>query len=132
MTAQDGTTTDTYTVAVTRAVLPVVATLEATGVTATAATFNGTVNANGASTAASFVYGVTTAYGSTVAAGPATVSGTNPTAVTASVTKLLPSTTYHYQLQGANAAGMAAGQDATFTTPANVATLSSLTRSGGD
>jgi phosphodiesterase/alkaline phosphatase D-like protein len=131
ITAQDGVTTNTYTLFVTRAELPTVTTGEVTGVLSNAATFNGTVNADGANTTASFQYGLTTNYGSTVTAVPATVTGSSDTAVSATVANLLPSTTYHYRVQGINASGTAQGLDATFTTSAFAATLSGLKVSSG-
>ena len=64
----------------------------ATEITRASATLNGTVNANGASTAVSFEYGLTTAYGNTVAGVPSPVTGNTVTPVTANITGLLPAT----------------------------------------
>ena len=110
---------------------PTVLTTAATSITATGATLNGSVNANGAGTTVSFDYGLTAAYGSNIAAVPSPVTGTSATAVSAVLSGLLPSTTYHYRATGGSAGGAAKGADATFTTPSNVATLSKLVLSTG-
>lgn len=73
-----------------------------------------------------FQYGTTTDYGGTANATPYQVSGSGTTAVTASLTGLLPGATYHYRLRGAdawNGGGYYDGEDMTFTTPSNVTTL---------
>jgi hypothetical protein len=95
---------------------PVCVTTAATAVTGTSATLNGTVNANGLSTAVTFNYGLTTAYGTSVPGVPATVTGTSVTPVSAAITGLTNSTTYHYQVVGVNSAGTTYGSDMTFTT----------------
>jgi hypothetical protein len=79
------------------------------------ATLNGSVNPNGRSTNWFFDYGTTTSYGSrtpvrNVGNGQAAV------AVSASLTSLTPSTTYHYRLVATNSAGTTYGTDATFAT----------------
>ncbi len=96
--------------------VPTVVTLPATAVTSTAATLNGTVNANIMSTTVTFDYGLTAAYGSSVAGVPGTVTGTTATPVAANLNGLLPGTTYHYRVSGVNANGTANGLDLTFTT----------------
>jgi len=63
VTAQDGVTTKTYTLIVTRVGSPTVTTLAASAVQFNAATLNGKVNPNGLLTTAHFEYGPTTAYG---------------------------------------------------------------------
>ena len=100
----------------TSAVIPTVSTSSASGVTATAATLNGTVNARNASTAVSFEYGLTDTYGNVVTAAQSPVTGTSTTAVTASITGLTPNTTYHYRVVGVNSAGEALGNDQIFNT----------------
>jgi hypothetical protein len=102
---------------------PVVTTTAATGVTTSAATLNGTVNANGATTTVTFEYGLTTAYGSTIAGVPGTVSGSSVTPVTANLTGLLPGNTYHYRTVGTNANGTSNGNDMSFTTTAIAPTV---------
>jgi len=109
--------------------VPVATTLAATSVGGSTAILNGTVNANGGNTAVSFDYGLDTTYGTNVAATPATVTGSTSTAVSAALTGLLPSTTYHYRINVSNSGELATGSDMTFTTPNT--TLSGLVLSTG-
>jgi hypothetical protein len=95
---------------------PTVVTTAATAITTTTATLNGTVNANGSSTAVSFDYGLTTAYGTTVPGVPSPVNGSGITAVAAAITGLTPGTLYHFRVNGTNSNGSANGSDLTFTT----------------
>ncbi|MCX6874714.1 MAG: cadherin-like beta sandwich domain-containing protein [Verrucomicrobia bacterium] len=105
---------------------PVVATGAATSITSADATLNASVNANSNSTAVSFEYGLTTAYGSTIAATPSSLTGEASTAVSASLSGLIPGTTYHYRVNATNAAGSTTGGDMTFATPSTNANLSDL------
>jgi hypothetical protein len=95
---------------------PTVTATPAVQVTATSATLSGTVNANGASTTASFDYGTTTSYGTNIGAVPATITGATDTPVSATITGLTPGTIYHYRVDGTNSAGTVNSTDATFTT----------------
>jgi len=95
---------------------PSVVTIAASTLLLDGATLNGTVNANGASTAVSFEYGLTIAYGSVVAGVPPTVTGTTVTPVSAAITGLLPFTTYHCRVIGVNSGGTSNGNDITFIT----------------
>jgi len=95
---------------------PAVVTTAATGIGLNGATLNGTVNANGASSAVIFEYGLTTSYGSTIAAVPPNVTGTAVTPVSAAVSGLLPGTLYHYRVVATNSGGAGNGNDMTFTT----------------
>ncbi|HEY3897136.1 MAG TPA: SBBP repeat-containing protein, partial [Chthoniobacter sp.] len=131
VTAQNLTTTTTYTLNVTRETAPAVTTLAVTALTATSATLNATVDANGATTTASFNYGKTATYGSTIAATPASVTGSTATGVSAKISGLTPLTTYYFQAKGVSAAGTGVGGGLNFTTPNNVATLSGLISSSG-
>ncbi|MBN8459840.1 MAG: cadherin-like beta sandwich domain-containing protein [Verrucomicrobia bacterium] len=109
------------------AMAPPTATTGAAGnVTDVSATLAGTVNANGANTAASFAYGLTTAYGGTVSATPSSISGSSSTAVSAALTGLAPGTTYHYRMVATSGVGTTYGTDRTFTTetPAYLSALS--------
>jgi hypothetical protein len=131
--AQDGTTTKTYTVTVTRtAVLANVsmAIPPVTPISATSVSLNGLVTANNGNTTASFDYGLTTLYGSN-AASPTPVTGNTQTAVSVTLTNLTPGSTYHYRLKGVNAAGTAVTTDGTFATPSNVSSLANLVISAG-
>ncbi|MBN2431478.1 MAG: hypothetical protein JXQ27_08375 [Acidobacteria bacterium] len=95
---------------------PTATTNAATGIGATQATFNGTVNANGASTTVWFEYGLDTSYGFTFPADPSPVTGSTDTAVSATVPELLPGATYHFRVVAQNAGGTTYGADMTFTT----------------
>ena len=96
---------------------PVATTEPATKVTSTTATLNGTVVPNQSGTTYYFQYGPTTAYGTQTPTQP--VNGMGAKSVSADVTGLSPSTTYHYRLVAVNSAGTTFGADATFTTTAS-------------
>jgi hypothetical protein len=99
---------------------PTATTTAATNVTSTTATLNGTVTANKSATTYHFQYGTTTAYGKTTPNQmQAAANGNNAHAVSAGVTGLAPSTTYHFRLVASNSAGGGNGLDMTFTTPAS-------------
>ena len=101
---------------------PAATTGAASAVTATTATLNGTVSPNKESTTYRFEYGTTTAYGSQTPAG--TSGGNADRPVSADITGLAPSTTYHFRLFATNASGTATGADAQFTTaPAGAAAV---------
>ena len=106
---------------------PQVATLAANNITDTAATLNGSVQANGSSTAVSFEYGLTNSYGTTLSAVPSPVSGAGSTATSAGLTGLVPGTLYHFRVVATNGIDTARGDDTTFTTTA-LATLAASRR----
>ena len=94
---------------------PAATTSPATQVTATTATVNGSVDPNKQDTTYRFEYGKTNAYGSsTPVQGP--VKGNSAKSVSAQLTQLAPSTTYHFRLVATNTSGTAQGADRTFTT----------------
>jgi len=95
---------------------PTAVTQATSAISTVAATFNGSITANGLNTNVSFQYGLTTGYGQTAgfAAGP--VTGTTPTPVNVSVSGLLPGTLYHVRVVATNTAGTTFGSDTTFTT----------------
>jgi hypothetical protein len=95
---------------------PTASTGNATGITPTSATLNGTVNPEGQSTTYDFEYGTTTAYGSQTAMAGAG-SGTAGVKVSSAIVSLKPNTTYHYRLVANNASGTTLGADVSFTTP---------------
>ncbi|MBN8459853.1 MAG: cadherin-like beta sandwich domain-containing protein [Verrucomicrobia bacterium] len=109
---------------------PVPETLAATSVTGRGARLEGRVSPSGNSIAVAFEYGLTTSYGSTVAAVPATATGTSPVSVSASLTGLLPATTYHYRVAVTRAGTLFYGEDASFTT-SDALTLANLAVDGG-
>jgi hypothetical protein len=95
---------------------PTASTGAATGVTATKATLNGTVNPDGLPTRWWFEYGPTEAYGSRTEVQEAG-EGSEAVAVDAALEGLEPGTTYHYRLVAESEDGEVAGGDATFTPP---------------
>ena len=97
---------------------PTAVTDAATAVGATAATFNGTVNASNTSAAVVFEYGLDTSYGKVVAADQSPVTGSTDTAVSRTVDDLAPNTTYHFRVVAQNVDNTEYGADATFTTSA--------------
>jgi hypothetical protein len=94
---------------------PTVATAPETGVSDTAATFNGSVNPNGQGTNYAFQWGPSTGYGhetSLTSAG----SGTTSSTVSANVSGLTPGTVYHFRIIAISDAGTSVGSDQSFTT----------------
>jgi phosphodiesterase/alkaline phosphatase D-like protein len=107
---------------------PAVATGAASSATQTAATLNATVNPNGATVSdCHFDYGVTTTYGSSAPCTPQPGSDASPVAVSASITGLSPSTTYHFRIVATNARGTSKGADVTFTTLADLPVPTAVT-----
>jgi hypothetical protein len=94
---------------------PAAATNSATNVAQSSATANGTVNPNGTDTSFYFQYGPTTSYGSST---PSTDvgAGTGDVPVSANLTGLSSTTTYHYRLVAVSSAGTTDGADQSFTT----------------
>ena len=109
---------NTYTVTASAATAPTATTGSASSVSSTAATLNGTVNANGASTTVTFNYGTSTSYGSIGTPTQSPVTGSTATAVSYALTGLTPNTTYHFRVVGVNSVGTTNGADSTFTTSA--------------
>lgn len=95
---------------------PVVVTEPASGVTSRAAMLNATVNPEGSAvTTCTFEYGTTISYGSSIPCSSLPGSGTSPVPVSAGVSGLRPSTTYHFRIVASNGSA-AAGSDRSFTT----------------
>jgi hypothetical protein len=112
----------------TPAVPPTVSTSEATAITETQVTLNGSVNPNNSDTHYYFEYGTTTAYGGTTPAPPGNDvgSGVSPVPVSATATGLQPGMTYHYRISASNAGGTERGTDRTLTTPAPAAAVAEV------
>jgi hypothetical protein len=97
---------------------PTATTNAASNLTSTSATLNATVLPNKNATTYYFQYGTTTGYGAkTATLGP--VKGNAGKSVSADVTGLTPSTTYHFRVVAMNSAGTAFGSDAMFRTAAS-------------
>ena len=116
VTAKDNagnTSTDTITVTYSAATKPTVTTGSASNVTATSATLTGTVNANGLSTTAWFEYGtVKGTYGNKTST--QTVTGSNDTTVSVTITGLTAETTYYYRIAAQNNSGTSYGEEMSF------------------
>ena len=93
---------------------PVVITNPATNVTSSSATLNASVDPHGLTTTVSFQYGTTTSYGHTTA--NQTKTGNTYQNVSANISGLTGSTTYHFRIVATNSAGTSYGGDRTFTT----------------
>jgi trimeric autotransporter adhesin len=94
---------------------PVVTTNPATNVTSSSATLNGSLDPHGLTTSVYFQYGTTTSYGSTTAS--QTKTGNTYQSVSANISGLAASTTYHFRIVAINSGGTRYGSDRTFTTP---------------
>ena len=93
---------------------PVVITNPATLIASFSATLNGSVDPHGLTTSVYFQYGTTTNYGLTTATQSKT--GNAYQNVTANISGLTASTTYHFRIVATNSAGTRYGSDRTFTT----------------
>lgn len=90
--------------------------------TRTTANLTGVVSGNGASTTVIFDYGTdSTAFSSNATANESPV-GANSVTVTASISGLLPSTTYYYRVRASNSVGGTNGTIRSFTTDAEIVT----------
>src|SRR5207249_3648683 len=78
------------------------------------ATLKGSVYPHGLTTTVYFQYGLTTTYGSTTAS--QTKTGDTYQSVSANISGLTASTTYHFRIIATNSAGTTYGSDRTFTT----------------
>jgi phosphodiesterase/alkaline phosphatase D-like protein len=96
---------------------PVAVTGSASGISASSATLNGTVDANGRATTYYFEYGSSTSYGTKTAAKSAG-SATNAQPVSTGISGLQAGHTFHFRLVATSDAGTSVGKDATFTTSA--------------
>jgi len=94
---------------------PVVTTNPATNVASSSATLNGSLDPHGLTTIVYFEYGTTTSYGLTTA--PHSHHGNIYLDVSAGISSLTASTTYHFRVVATNSAGTTFGSDRTFTTP---------------
>jgi hypothetical protein len=93
---------------------PGVTTNPATNVASFSATLNSSVYPHGLTTTVYFQYGTTTGYGHTTAS--QTKTGNTYQSVSANISGLTASTTYHFRIVATNSAGTRYGSDRTFTT----------------
>lgn len=101
---------------------PVVHTESATGVTSSEATLNAKVDPAGFATSCEFKYAATASYTASVPCASSPGSGTSAVAVTAALSNLEPSKTYHFAVVATNSKGVKQGADQTFTTSPVAAT----------
>jgi hypothetical protein len=100
----------------------VTTTAGASAITQSAATVAGTVDPNsGALSSCEVQYGTTSGYGSEAGCTSLPGGGASPVGVSASLSGLSASTTYHFRLVATNAGGTTYGSDQTFTTEASPA-----------
>ena len=92
----------------------VVTTTRRPNVASFSATLNGSVYPHGLTTTMHFQYGTTTSYGLTTT--PQSHNGNTYQSVTANISGLSASTTYHFRIVATNGAGTRYGSDRTFTT----------------
>ncbi len=111
---------------------PSATTLDASAVTNTTATLNGSVNANNYSTVVTFEYGLTTSYGSTADAIQSPVTGNLSIPVSSGITGLSPGTTYYFRIKAVNVGGTVYSTGLSFKTneapEANTGSASSVTQ----
>jgi hypothetical protein len=111
--------------------LPSATTQSATNLGSTTATLNALVNANGQSTTVNFEYGKTTSYGSVATATQSPATGTANSNMSANITGLTVSTTYHFRVKAVDEAGTVYGDDMSFTTsPPTYETINEKERNG--
>jgi len=103
---------------------PAVVTKPAFPITQTTATPGATVNPEGGEvTKCEFEYGETTSYGSKASCASLPGKGTEPVAVSATISGLSPNTTYHFRISATNAGGTSRGMDETARTLPNAPTV---------
>jgi len=107
--SSSGTTFTTLTAA------PTATTGQASSVTGTGATLNGTVNPNGAAATNYFKYGTTQSYGS-ISPTNLLATGTSPVSFGTAISGLSPGTLYHFALVSVNSVGTTTGADQVFST----------------
>ena len=93
---------------------PVAITDPATLMASFSAKLNGSVNPHGLTTSVYFQYGTTNSYGFTTA--PQSHTGNTSLNVSATISGLTASTTYHFRIVATNSAGTRYGSDTTLTT----------------
>lgn len=106
---------------------PVAVTNPASGISTTGATLNGLITANYLNTTITFDWGLTSAYGNTITAMPGSATGGIPINVSAALSGLIPSTTYHFRVHAVNSMGTAVGGDLTFFTACNISQAGTIT-----
>ena len=120
-----GETTTPITITISSA--PTVTTGAVSNLTATSATLNASVNANGSpTTGLSFTYSqlADLSVGVTVSTTPGSATGNTVTAVLANISGLAANTTYYYRVSASNTVGNSDGTILSFTTPPTAPNIS--------
>ena len=111
--------------------LPTVTTTAATGVTASGAVLNGSVNPNGLATNAWFEWGTSPTLATfTATATQAVGAGTTAQPVTAGLSALIAGTTYYYRAAASSSAGTSKGSIVSFSTTAPPPTVTTMAATG--
>lgn len=118
-----GTTNNSFT--------PVLGNGSSSSTTTNSTRLSATVNPNGLATTFYFQYGNSPSLGA-VTANQSAGSGTAPLTMTATLTGLLPNSTYYYRAVASNSAGTIFGETQSVMTISNIATLQSLSLSNGN
>ena len=108
---------------------PSATTRAASGITASNATLNASINPDGAATSYYFQYGLTTNYGSLTAINNLS-TGNTPVTVSNALSGLPFGTQYHVRVVASNTLGTVSGADVTFTTGPIAPTSQTLAASG--
>lgn len=108
---------------------PVATTNAATVIATTGGTLNGSVNPSGLATTASFEWGLTTAYGQTTTS-QTMGSGSSAVPIAATISGLVPCTTYHFRVTATNSGGTTNGGDLSFTTTCPAPSVTTEAASG--
>lgn len=112
------------------AVLPLVTTGAASGVSTTSAILSATAIGNNLLTTVSFTYGLQSDLsGATITVDGGQVTGTIPTAVEVAVINLVPGNVYYFRANAANLAGTVYGEITQFTTLGGLPIVTSLSAS---
>ncbi|HMD13789.1 MAG TPA: T9SS type A sorting domain-containing protein, partial [Bacteroidota bacterium] len=125
-TSIGGITTGPDSTFATWTVAPAIVTQYVDSVSSVSAKFEGSVNANNATTAVKFEYGLTASYGNQVTAAQSPVNGAMITVVNAAINGLTPNTVYHYRIVATNIGGTTNGADSTFSTEVVVPVATTL------